>query len=295
MRATMTGVKSTQERPARSLKLAMLCWAVPILAAYNTTDARAASADLAQIVADQGKTIQALQKRVQAVEDVQAITSLENAYGYYVDKHLWNDVIDLFSADATVEISDRGIFVGRPGVTKIFLDGLGGGKVGLSHGQLYNHIQVEGVVTVAPDGEHAKGRFRAMVQVAMASAQSAILSDGIYENEFVKKNGVWMFSKMRFWPTYYTPYKEGWGGKQMQCINGNGTGMSKGADKPSTDHASVFPDIYYPPFHYNNPVTGKAVDVSKLNQEAKAEYVWPKDCQGGPAGGGSVTSGGNNN
>lgn len=245
--------------------------------------------DLAGTVAEQAKTIQALQARVQNVEDVQAITHLENAYGYYVDKHLWNEVIDLFTDDATVEISDRGIFEGRDGVRRIFLDGLGGGKIGLSHGQLYNHIQVESVVTVAPDGETAKGRFRAIVQVA--GGGSATLSDGVYENEFTKQDGVWMISKMRFWPTYYTPYKDGWAGPQLQCINGNGTGMSKGADRPSTDHASVFPDIYYPPFHYNNPVSGKPVDVSALNEAAKAEYVWPANCQGAAAGGGGVTAG----
>lgn len=291
MQTTMTGVKNAWERPTRGLKFALLLGAVPILVACNNAGSQGTSADLAQAVAAQAKTMETLQKRVQTVEDVQAITNLENAYGFYVDKHLWHQVIDLFSEDATVEISDRGIFVGKEGVSRIFLDGLGGGKVGLDHGQLYNHIQVEGVVNVAPDGQHAKGRFRAMVQVASAKFKSATLSDGIYENEFVKKDGVWMFSKMRFWPTYYTPYKEGWGGKQAQCINGNGTGMSKGADKPSTDHASVFPDIYYPPFHYNNPVSGKPVDVSKLNEAAKAEYIWPKNCQGGPAGGNGVTSG----
>lgn len=280
-------------KSGRGLKFALVIGAVPLLAAVGNAGLARGTADLAQTVAEQGRTIQALQKRLQAVEDVQAITNLEHAYGYYVDKHLFHQVIDLFSDDATVEISDRGIFVGKAGVTRIFLEGLGGGKDGLDQGQLYNHIQVEGVVNVAPDGMHAKGRFRAMVQVASAKFNSAILSDGVYENEFVKKNGVWMFSKMRYWPTYYTPYKEGWTGKQMQCINGNGTGMSKGADRPSTDHASVFPDIYYPPFHYNNPVTGKPVDVSRLNAEAKARYIWPKDCQNGPAGGSGVTSGNN--
>ena len=88
-----------------------------------------------------------------------------------------------------------------------------------------------------------------------------------------KENGVWKFSKLKFWPTYYTPFHEGWKGKQLSCINGNGTATSPGADMPSTDKAGVFPDVYFPPFHYPNPVTGKPVDVTALNARAVAETL----------------------
>jgi len=84
---------------------------------------------------------------------------------------------------------------------------------------------------------------------------------------------------MKFWPTYYTPFHEGWDGKQIPCINGDGSGMSDGADRPSTEGAGVFPDVYYPPYHYANPVTGKPVNVSQLNAKAAAETK-PPNCGG---------------
>ena len=165
---------------------------------------------------------------------------------------------------------------GKAGVRRMFLGQMGGGKVGLKKGVLFNHIQVQGVVDVAPDGKTAKARYRTIVQVQNFGGLEGFWSDGVYENEYVKEDGVWKFSKLKFWPTYYTPFHEGWSGRQLDCINGDGSGTSPGADRPSTDKAGVYPNIYYPPFHCPNPVTGKPVDVSALNAKALAETTWPK-------------------
>src|SRR5579859_2400361 len=73
------------------------------------------------------QTIADLQHRLQNLEDIQAIERLERAYGHYVDKNLWDQVIDLFADDATVELDQRGIFVGKAGVRRLFLETLGRG------------------------------------------------------------------------------------------------------------------------------------------------------------------------
>ena len=168
-------------------------------------------------------------------------------------------------------------FLNKDGVRRLFLERMGQGKVGLEKGVLFNHIQVQGVVTVARGGRTAQARYRAMVQVAGFRKGFNFWSDGVYENEYIKEGGVWKFRKLKFWPTYYTPFHEGWDGKQLPSINGDGSGMSVGADLPSTDRAGVYPDVYYPPFHYVNPVTGKLVDVGPLNAKAVAETALP-DC-----------------
>lgn len=228
------------------------------------------NAELEALVRDQGA-------RLQRLEDVEAIDRLWNAYGFYVDKHLFDQVVDLFAEQSSAEIAQRGIFLNKAGARRMFIDGMGRGSIGLAHGTLFNHIQVEPLITLGQGGTTAKGRFRAMVQVAGFGGNTQFWSDGIYENEFVKEDGVWKISKLKFWPTYYTPFDQGWAGKQSDCINGDGSGMSPGADKPSTDGAGVYPNVYFPPYHYNNPVTGKPVDVSALNKKALAETVWP-DC-----------------
>lgn len=186
-------------------------------------------------------------------------------------------MIDLFADDATVELDQRGVFRNKDGIRRMFLVRLGGNRIGLTRGTLFNHIQVQGIVDIDPEGDTAQARFRTIVQVAGFRGNGGFWSDGIYENEYVKREGVWMFSRLKFWPTYYTPFHEGWDGEQAACINGDGSGMSPGADAPSRDGAGVYPNVYFPPFHYTNPVTGRPVDVSALNETALAETVWP-DC-----------------
>lgn len=221
------------------------------------------------------QTLADLQQRLQRLEDIQSIERLQRAYGHYVDKNLWDQIVALFADDATVELDQRGVFVGKAGVRRMFLDEMGGGKIGIRKGTLFNHIQVEGVVDVDATGNTAKARYHAIIQVAGFGGSEGFWSDGVYENEYVKQGGVWKFHKLKFWPTYYTPFHEGWNGRQIACINGDGSGLSPGTDRPSTDHAGVYPDVYFPPFHYPNPVTGKEVDVSALNAQATAQTTWP--------------------
>ncbi|MBV9506309.1 MAG: hypothetical protein JO323_15020 [Acidobacteriia bacterium] len=84
---------------------------------------------------------------------------------------------------------------------------------------------------------------------------TATSSEGVYENVYVKQGGIWTFQKMKFWPTYYTPFESGWAKKDLP---NNGPSEEYPPDLPPTDNAGVFPNLnIVPPFHYKNPVTGK--------------------------------------
>ncbi len=54
-----------------------------------------------------------LQKQVQNSQDFIAISNLQAAYGYYVDKCEWDQTADLFAKDGTLEIGLRGVWVGQ--------------------------------------------------------------------------------------------------------------------------------------------------------------------------------------
>lgn len=197
--------------------------------------------------------VKAYESRLQRLEDIEGINKLQRAYGYYVDKGQWTQVVDLFADQSSVEIAARGVYLGKTGAERLFLHAFGGGKDGLAHGRLFNHFMLQGIVDVDPDGRTAKGRWRAFVQVAQHQ-QSATWSEGVYENEYVNEGGVWKFSKMKFWPTYYTPFDAGWA---VRNLPNNGPSKQFPPDQPSTDNAPVFPDIFVPPYHYRNPVTGR--------------------------------------
>src|SRR5918993_602355 len=55
----------------------------------------------------------ALERELTALEDVNAIKKLQRIYGFYTDKQLWSEAADLFSADGSIEVGSRGVYVGR--------------------------------------------------------------------------------------------------------------------------------------------------------------------------------------
>ena len=65
-----------------------------------------------------GEGIEALQRQYEAVahrvgvlEDVHAIRCLHHAYGFFIDKCLYDETVDLFAEDSEVRFMD-GIFRG---------------------------------------------------------------------------------------------------------------------------------------------------------------------------------------
>ncbi len=194
-----------------------------------------------------------LEARTQRLDDQAAIEKLTRAYGYYVDKQLWNEIVPLFSDDARVEIAGRGVYRNAAGVDRLFRESMGGGRIGLSSGGLFNHMILQGVVNVNDDGQTATGRWRAFVQIGQAQ-RFALWSEGTYENKYVKRNGVWQISDMHFYATYYTPYDQGWAKVTMP---NNGPSRTAGPDEPQSVQYDVYPGHYVPPFSYPNPVTGR--------------------------------------
>ena len=61
----------------------------------------AAPAALAQSATER---LDALERRITTLEDMNAIERLQRTYGYFVDKSQWTQLADLFSDDATLEI-----------------------------------------------------------------------------------------------------------------------------------------------------------------------------------------------
>ena len=108
-----------------------------------------------------------LAAQVQAAEDVRALKKLQRAYGYYLDKGMWEDLAQLFTDDAVANYP-AGIFVGKDSIRRHLYVNVGGGKVGevgLGDGRLYNHMSLQPVVHLDPDGRTAKGRWRALAMI----------------------------------------------------------------------------------------------------------------------------------
>ena len=192
--------------------------------------------------------VAALEQKAQGAQDYIDICNLQAAYGYYVDKTQWDQAADLFTKDSTLEIGLRGVYVGQDHV-RAYLHKL----PTLGYGLLFNHMQLQPVVTIGPGGKTAKGRWRAIIQVGQLNKRGQ-WGEATYENEYVKEGGVWKIKKLHAYFTYYVDYYKGWdkGGDPPPAAI-----PDLPPDQPPTEAYKLYPDVYIPPYHYKNPVTGK--------------------------------------
>jgi SnoaL-like domain len=189
-----------------------------------------------------------LKAQAQVAADYVDIANLQAIYGYYVDKSRWDDAADLFTRDATLEIAGRGLFAGQDRIRE-YLGNLGP----LEYGRLFNHMQLQPVIHVAQDGSHAMARWRSFMQVGHLG-QEARWGEATYENEYIKEAGAWKISKLHSFITFYVEYDQGWN-KGAVALPQHLENLEPDAE--TTIPYGAFPDVFIPPYHYKNPVTGR--------------------------------------
>ena len=147
-----------------------------------------------------------LAARVQALQDEDAVRNLQNAYGYYIDRKMWNDVVDLFEPDATFSIAGVGDYLGAVGVRRALERD---GPQGLRYGEMNDRIQANTVVSLDPDGEHARARGLELGMIGKNDGP-AFWSVVVFDNLYVKRSGVWRVQTMRQLTRMRTAHALGW-------------------------------------------------------------------------------------
>ena len=187
--------------------------------------------------------------RARRLDDEIEVTNLQHAYGYYVDRKMWDDVAELFAGDGTMEIGQQGVYVGRTSIRR----GLNAFGARLTEGEINDHIHLQTIVTVAPDGRTAHARGTELGMIGTMGGR-ALWSQAIYENEFVKQNGVWKFNAMHVYPRFIVDAEKGWA-KDAQPAPGPSREFPP--DRPSTEKYEIYPRFQIAPLHFNHPVTGR--------------------------------------
>jgi hypothetical protein len=207
-------------------------------------------------------TLEELQARITRLDDIKQIEKLQKIYGYYQDYGEWQKIVDLFSDNNPfVEEADRGVYRGKEGIKRYYIDLLGGGPNKPPRpGILSIMFQLQGVVTVDPNGKTAKGRWYGM---GMEAKPTISLHEGelrqtwihgVYENEYVKEAGKWKIKKLYFNLTFRTPYEDGW--LKVPVVGQHGPDKVIKPDAPPTAY-TPYPSGYHVPFHFKHPVTSK--------------------------------------
>jgi hypothetical protein len=202
------------------------------------------------------KRMAELEQRLQRLEDIEQIERLQRTYGYYLDNRLWSPITDLFCEQgAAMEIGRRGRYAGKANILPFLRDVLGQGRDGLNRNEFINHMQLQGIVTVAPDGRQAQARWRAFIQGSPPPGGITMMwAEGVYENTYRKENGVWKLALLWWVPTFYVNQP----GFESVAFQSGPVSDALPPQLPAVPPSAALGRSFVP-FHYNHPISGAAV------------------------------------
>jgi hypothetical protein len=194
-----------------------------------------------------------LEERIAVLNDESLVRNLQASYGYYVNRRMWDDVADLFTADSVYEVGGVGVYKGVSGVRKA-VERMG--PAGLTHGVLNDRLQFDTVVSFAAGRREAHVRGMELGLLGDADKGEGFWEVSVYDNRFVKEGGLWKVREMRVFPMFRSEYGKGWGKSRIVETAKVGP-LAPDSPLPAGDAGEQGRII--PAFVAAHPVTGKPV------------------------------------
>jgi hypothetical protein len=199
-------------------------------------------------------TLDQLEERIAVMNDESLVRNLQAAYGYYVNRRMWDDVTDLFASDGVYEVGGVGVYAGK-GIRKA-LERMG--PAGLAHGVLNDRLQFDTVVSILPGRREAHVRGLELGMLGEADKGEAYWEVSIFDNRFVKVDGLWKVREMRVFPLFRSEYSKGWGRSRI-VERAQAGALAPDRPLPAADAGAQ--DRIIPAFVSVHPVTGKQVEA----------------------------------
>jgi len=241
---------------------------VPKVPYHYTPDeaGRPVRRDRAVAAVPDGGTIAARAQHLLAASEVQNLVA---GFGFYLDRLMHNDVADLFTDAAAVDVAGVGRWTGRDGVLA-WLGTFGGD--GLKKGELNDRPQLVPVVDVSPDGRTATLRN---IEIGMTGDHGGETFWSAAVQEFdlqADEGGTWRIAALRRYPRMRASYAAGW---QTPLAPSDGppatpaarSGLA-GADYPRA--AAPRPSFARQPSGPASPRSGDAAATATLLARAEA-------------------------
>jgi len=168
-------------------------------------------------------TIEDIARRITRLNNEDEVRNLQHTYGFYVDRRMWSDVVDLFASDPTVTING----VRQNTSIRSVMERMGPEK--LSAGILNDHALFDTIVNVSPDGNEAVSRGIQLGMIGDSNTRAASWEFSVFRNRFTKdpSTGLWKFTELNITPLVTANYSSGWG-----WGGGSPNSTSPGATKP---------------------------------------------------------------
>jgi len=208
-------------------------------------------------------------KRIQNLEDTKAIEQVQYKYGYYLDKCLYEQAVGLFANSPDAEVHFHGgVWKGKKGIADLYIKrfraSFTNGKNGPVYGFLLDHPMCQMITDVDEDGIHAQARLRVNMHAGLH--ESAVIDDkehrdstprqwmegALYENDYIKEDGVWKIQTLRYRPQWHCNWTEGIAFTQPEFVPFIKDLKSEqnpyGPDE--IEKVTLWPDMDVLPFHY---------------------------------------------
>jgi len=156
-------------------------------------------------------TLEELEKRVEVLEDIEAIKRLKFRYARVCDSRFDPDFttdrfVELFAEDAVWDAGEAfGRYQGKEEIGKL-IEGIGDVMTFGVHYFALPYIEVE--------GNRACAQWYTLSMQTKKDGQDVVLS-GVEHDKYEKVNGQWLISEMKFEQFFFSPLKEGWQGKAI--------------------------------------------------------------------------------
>ena len=153
--------------------------------------------------------VKELEAQVQEMRDREAIRDLRYRYHEYVNEGKFKEIPSLFTADGVLDFAHLGKATGEREISKFFgalnetpsEANKGRPRITWVKQFIHNH-------TIHLRGDTGDGF--AYLEAKPIYNGEAFLVAARYDDQYVRQNGEWKFSKMSLVPYFMVPLKEGW-------------------------------------------------------------------------------------
>lgn len=188
-------------------------------------------------------------------------------------------VVELFAnhPDTYVQFLG-GRFHGKAGARRLYIDRFTkmfvGGRNGPVQGWLLDHLMAQDIVDYDPATQRCQMRARTLMTAGTHESFNSPRphvqwwEGGVYENEYIKEDGVWKILRLRYFPFWHGTAEHGWRYTKPNYVPFFSKTLEEAPEEGGPDElvkeSMLWPDTRVVPFHYPHPVTGKQVDEIDL-------------------------------
>ena len=144
-------------------------------------------------------TLEELQKRIMALQDIEEIKKMHRDYVLGVNNRQFEKMLNCFAENAIVEIRTYGVRESKEEIEKLFKEEIARRKRPKSR-----HILIQPVITI--EGKTAKGHWIMDLfsyESVLTGESMTTYETGRYDCEYIKEGGKWRFSYLKLtspWP-----------------------------------------------------------------------------------------------